>query len=702
VDAIPPGHPDRRGYLSNLSLVLRLRFERTGALADLDAAVEASRAAADATPAADPSRRGYLSNLGAVLGSRFERTGALADLDAAIEAARAAVHATAPGHPDLAARLSSLGVMLRDRFGRTGAQADWDAALSMYARAAEVHQAPPSVRILAARSAALLAAHSEPHRAASLLEAAVRLLPQVAPRQLERSDQQHAIGRFAGLAGDAAALALADPGLADGEPAARALGLIEAGRAVLLSQALDTRSDLTDLRRHHPGLATRFAELRDHLDQPSGESASGTRPDADKPDRAAQDRHQLAGELTSVLGQIRALDGFTSFGLPPTTNELLAEAAPGPVVTFNVSAYGSDALLLTADGITSLPLHGMSYSTVVNRINSFRQALHTSTDPGASSPERMAAQKKLLEILGWLWDTAAEPVLDALSYGQSPPLGAAWPRVWWAPGGLLGLLPFHAAGHHTEPLARGQERRAVMDRVVSSYTPTIRALRYARQHARRAASTGGPTLIVAMPVTPGLHGGGALPYVPAEAARVCAVLPDPVMLAEPGIPMSGSSGIPTRANVLMQLPECLIAHFACHGDSDPVDPSRSLLLLHDYDSAPLTVASLAPINLDQAQLAYLSACSTAFTPEIKLTDEAIHLTTAFQLAGFPHVIGTLWETNDGLAVDVADTFYTTLRTSPRILDCNQAASSLHRAVRALRDKYPSAPSLWAAYLHAGS
>ena len=117
--------------------------------------------------------------------------------------------------------------------------------------------------------------------------------------------------------------------------------------------------------------------------------------------------------------------------------------------------------------------------------------------------------------------------------------------------------------------------------------------------------------------------------------------------------------------MLAQLPGCAIAHFACHGASDPADPSQSLLLLHDHDSDPLTVASLAPINLDHAQLAYLSACSTALTGDAELIDEAIHLTTAFQLAGFPHVIGTLWEINDAIAVTIADTFYTALRTSRR-------------------------------------
>jgi len=179
-----------------------------------------------------------------------------------------------------------------------------------------------------------------------------------------------------------------------------------------------------------------------------------------------------------------------------------------------------------------------------------------------------------------------------------------------------------------------------------------------------------------------------------------------VILSEPdtivGRPLSNSCGVPTKASVLRHLPGCPVAHFACHGASHPSDPSRSLLLLHDHDRDPLTVASLAPVNLDEAQLAFLSACRTAFTGTAELIDEAIHLTTAFQLAGFPHVIGTLWEINDKLAVDVADTFYTSLHTSSGTLDTSQAARSLHYAVRALRDKFPQTPSLWAAYLHAGA
>jgi hypothetical protein len=337
---------------------------------------------------------------------------------------------------------------------------------------------------------------------------------------------------------------------------------------------------------------------------------------------------------------------------------------------------------------------------VYDQIDAFYQALHTATDPEASSPDRKIAQARLREVLEWLWDRATEPVLETLGYRSQPAEGESWPRVWWAPGGWLSLLPIHAAGYHTDPPSE-QGRRTIMDRVISSYTPTIRALRYARQHSS-AAVPASRALIVAMPTTPGVA--GRLHHVPAETALLRSRLPRPVLLAEPDA-LEGEAeaqDTPTKANVLTRLPECSIAHFACHGASNPADPSKSMLLLRDHDSDPFTVASLAPVSLEHARLVYLSACSTAITADTRLLDEGIHLTSAFQLAGFPHVIGTLWEIDDALAVSVADNFYTALRGTDGALDTIQAAHALHHAVRALRDKIPATPTLWAAYVHPGS
>ena len=211
-------------------------------------------------------------------------------------------------------------------------------------------------------------------------------------------------------------------------------------------------------------------------------------------------------------------------------------------------------------------------------------------------------------------------------------------------------------------------------------------------------------MIVAMPVTPGLPGGGKLPNVMAEVAQVQALLPRPVVFDEPatGGADHRSSGLPTRANVFTQLPGCSIAHFACHGGSHPDDPSKSLLLLHDHDTAPLTVASLANIRHDRLQLVYLSACRTAFTSAGDLLDESINLASAFQLVGARHVVGTLWEINDATAVTVAAAFYRELRDVTGNLDTERSAIALHTSVRAVRDAYPLALALWAAYIHVGA
>ena len=707
----PADHPDRWAYSANVANKLWARYGRAGLAADLDAAISAGRAALDGVPSDHPDRAGVQSNLGLALRARFERTGDAADLVGAIEAGYAAVGATPAGHPDQARYQMAVAHTLVVKSGVSGVPADVQAAIGMCAQAAVNAAAPPSTRISAARAAASLAAKSQPGRAAELLEMAVRLLPEIAPRQLERSDQQHALGEFAGLSGDAAAVVLAaGAASADRDGAARALGLLETGRAVLLSQALSTRSDLTDLRQRHPGLATRFASLRDQLDAPArpsslaAETAPGTGSAAAEYQAIADDRHRLAAELAAVLEQIRGLDGFESFALPPASSELQAQASSGPVVTFSVSALRTDALLLTTDDVTCLPLPGLSQDKLIAEVEAFNSALEAASDPAASRTERLEAEVRLGATLEWLWDVAAGPVLDALGYDSQPGPDQDWPRVWWATGGLLGMLPLHAAGYHSGQEGQPQHR-TVMDRVVSSYTPTVRALRYARERASAAADTM-RSLIIAMPVTPGLPPGTELTNVTEEVGYVRSLVPDPVILSEPDAdiaePAADSAGTPTRATVLAHLDQCPIAHFACHGAADPSDPSRSLLLLHDHDRDPLTVASLSAVNLTHARLAYLSACRTAYTSTQTLIDEAIHLAAAFQLAGFPQVIGTLWEISDRTAAQTARDFYTALRTDEGSLDTGRAARALHQAVRDLRDAFPRSPSLWAAYLHAGA
>jgi CHAT domain-containing protein len=154
----------------------------------------------------------------------------------------------------------------------------------------------------------------------------------------------------------------------------------------------------------------------------------------------------------------------------------------------------------------------------------------------------------------------------------------------------------------------------------------------------------------------------------------------------------------THDAVLAGLPGARWAHFACHGLSDLRDPSAGRLLLHDHRAEPLTVLDVMRLHLEDAELAFLSACETA-RAGVQLPDESVHLASAFQLAGFRHVIATLWPIGDRPAVRVAAGVYTALT---RDGEARAAAAALHAAIRQMRAVLPEQPSVWAAYTHSGA
>jgi tetratricopeptide (TPR) repeat protein len=697
-------HVDRAAALSNLGSALRERFNRSGSPADIAAAIQAHSEALDAVRADRPDRGLYLTNYANALLARGASAGSLGDLREAIGMLETA-STTPPGtdrsrdDPYRAIYLYDLGNALRARAELTGSEQDRRAAIESYTSAVEAESAAPSVRVAAAGLMAEILVSPDPERHADVLATAVELLPRLAGRYLTRGDRQKALSGLSGLIADAAALTLMNERLPQAQRAERALRLLETGRTVIHTQTLDVRSDISDLRRRDVALADRFSELRDMLDPACIPVGDVTPLDGD----AHTDLYELSEEFNALLARIRELPGLESFAALPSPQELRRDAAPGPVVTFNISRHRNDALLLTTAAVLVVPLPKLRVRDVAERLEMMYQALADAALPDYAA--RVRAQTRLGEVLTWLWDAAAAPVLDALGYRQRPVSGT-WPRLWWAPGGLLGLLPIHVAGHHD---GSGD---AVPDRVVSSYTPTIRALRYAREKAASAAALEGSTrgsarsLVVAMSTTPAADGHPPpepLRYAGAEASAVATHLARPLVLASTDRDGTAAPVQVTRDAVRAELPDCSIAHFACHGATDPVDPSLSRLLLQDHATAPLTVASLAAVRLDRARLAYLSACHTAHQQGTALLDEAIHLASAFQLTGFPHVIATLWQLGDPIAIEVADEFYAYLAAG-QALDPDRAAIGLHHVINTLRagSRYRTVISAWAPYIHVGA
>jgi CHAT domain-containing protein/tetratricopeptide (TPR) repeat protein len=683
VAAIPSDHPKRPGPLSNLGAALQTRFRQSGTLADLDEAISVAHAAVRGVAANHPDRANTLSNLGTVLQKRFELSGTLADLDEAIATGRMAVAVTPGNHPDRALYMSNLGNALQTRFERTGALEDLDEGIATGREGAALDAASPWIRVQAAmcwgRIAASGARWSE---AAAGFGAAVGLLGRMTPRSLLRSDQEHILAGLTGLGSDAAACCIR-AGLTG-----RAVELLEQGRGVLLGQALDTRTDLTDLADSHPDLAQRFATLRDVLDH-AGEAderfaeASEKMSDAlnvEASVRLEADQRRVAAEaFEQVIEEIRGYPGFSDFLRPHHARELLAAAIDGPVAIINVSRFGSHALILTSEAVLEpIPLDEVTPKRILDNATRLLTALSDQLAPTGT-------QVQLTSVLEWLWDAIASAVLGRLGFTGPPLDGKPWPRMWWCLPGLLSYLPLHAAGYHDT--RSDAEPRTVIDRVACSYTPTLRALLHAR--AAHSTRTGIPArdfqvVAVSMPTT---AGAADLPGAQAEAAMLHRRFGTRVLT------LTGAQA--TRGAILQALPAARYVHFACHATANATDPSASCLLLADQQQ--LTVTDVAQLRLSDSLLAYLSACSTA-QPGANLPDEVIHLASAFQLAGYQQVIGTLWPIADHIAFSIADEMYANIAEA----DANGIAHALHAVTRRLRDQHARSVAMWASHIHSGT
>jgi CHAT domain-containing protein len=248
----------------------------------------------------------------------------------------------------------------------------------------------------------------------------------------------------------------------------------------------------------------------------------------------------------------------------------------------------------------------------------------------------------------------------------------------------LTVLPIHAAGHHPRHRTSTGSDDSVLDRVISSYTPTLTALARARQPV-----TPGPVhqLAIGMPTTPGLP---PLPAVPAELEVLARHFPpgqDHCQLVESQA---------TRANAVDAAIGHSWVHLACHAAQQHADPDRSGFALWD---GTLSITDLAAQPTQNRELAYLSACQTA-AGSTRYLDEALHLAAAMQFLGYRHVIASMWTIADSPAPYVADSVYGTLTQSGKA-DPGQAAEALHHAVHTLRDTDPTNPLLWAPYVHLG-
>ncbi|MFF5225065.1 CHAT domain-containing protein [Dactylosporangium sp. NPDC000521] len=673
---VPAG--ERRGpVLDALANALFMRYMSTNAIADLDEVVAVRRAVL-ATRAEGAAPDGAaLHNLSVSLRFRFERTGDVADLDEAIEVGRAAADVV-DHDPGRESRLWTLGITLRTRFDHLGDRRVAQEAITLWQRVCGDVAVSLQTRIYAARDWGRMGVQlgDWPGALAGYTEA-IRLLPLLAWWGKGRAANEDVLGTMEGLAGEAAAAAVNCDRPDD------AVRLLEQGRTVLWSQLLDTRTDLDAVWTAAPELAREMVDIRAVLDANTDDATADS---AAEPQRAdAGQRFALASRWQEIVAEVRQRPGLEHFLLPPALDTLLPPPDTGPVVMVYTSPWRCDALVVRHSGVHVVPLRALTAADADQHLGEYLDALGRS-ERERTAAARLSAEIAVNDLLGWAWDTIAEPVLAALDVGRHEDDGRPWPRLWWCPSGQLQLVPIHAAGKHEQP------GEAVLDRVVSSYTPGLRALARARTDPRTPDTahdllSGERLLIVAMPTT-GDDRSLDLPEVRLERDHLISLLP-----SDRWTLLEGTDA--TRSRVLAALGDCGMVHFSCHGQQNPQRPSDSGVVL---DDGTLTVADIANAPHDR-RLAVLSACKTA-TVGTDVADEVVTLAAALHYSGWRHVVATLWSVWADAAADITCDLYTHAAAGGRLRP-DATALALHEAIRHDREHSPDHPTRWAPFVHIG-
>ncbi|PTD06930.1 hypothetical protein FCULG_00006387 [Fusarium culmorum] len=639
LSCVSDDHPDRETYQNRLASALSSRYDALKLSQGLEESIKLSRDVARAMTDKYTGRTSARGTFAILLQKQVrDGGGSLDDVNEAIEISQKALDLTPEDSPSRTEHWTMLGGLYVSKYTLSRLHSYMETAVEYYRSAVTHPTGDPLRRVIAATAIVHLCPEFD--QAYEIGLAALDMVPMLASvRSLETADRQYLLSHAAGLAANTAGAALR----IEKKPS-EALSILEQGRGLLASSLDEIRTDIKDLQNSFPELADEFVKLRSELDSSDNSSSK------EKDMLNGRRRHDAGKAFDYLLNQIRLKPGFEDFLGPLTTDQMLSAAARGPVVVINSSWMGIEAIIIQEEKLSSLAFENKKeYNAIYN------------------VPEHDYGSPETLELL---WNSVMDAILKELGFTETPSKGQEWPHVWWIPTGHLSRFPIHAAGLH-----RQRSGETVMDRVISSYSPSVKALVHGRRRRRMTPKGPAQALLVAMEQT---QNQAPLPKAMEEVELVSKICDS--MGVKSVVP--GSS----KQDALDHLRSSKIFHFAGHGYTDSTNPSKSHLCFGDVND-PLTVANLLELNLHEESpfLAYLSACSTGRVQDEDYIDESIHLISACQLAGFRHIIGTLWRVQDEHCVDVARITYETIKEEGMTDD--SVCRGLHKAMRLMRDAW---------------
>ncbi|KIK33641.1 hypothetical protein CY34DRAFT_813494 [Suillus luteus UH-Slu-Lm8-n1] len=655
----PVGHPDRSMSLNNLANSLSTRRVHRDSAEGLDQVIALHREALALRPVGHPDRPSSLNNLAKELSIRFDYLGNKEDFIESRESLHCALTLLTQHDPRRVIVHDSLATIYLSfhRSGLEGTGPDEDAD-SLNAAMHHLKTAADTVSgglLNRLQSGLRWVRHAAEYRHGTELDAyatSMQLMDAYMSTTASVSSRHSAMKNFPGtLAVDAASCALRSGDVR------RAVELLEQGRTLIWTQMARLRTPLDSLQTHGDhavALLQRFRDLSSLLDKPPVSHADDTQSvDAEA---AATQYRRLVGDWNGVVEEIRRVEGFSRFLLPPLFADLQEAAHDGPIIVLVASRSSCNAIIIPY----RQPPTSIQLPTDLEKLASLMLAFHDANGKDASPKGNQIA---LIKALRKLWDDVVCPVVKNL--GGFAPRGS---RIWWCPTLLFNFLPLHAAGEYR---TNGE---SLSQQYISSYTPSLTALIRARKSHDMCPSVSFAAIGQNCPAG---HS-STLDGVEPELEAVRRLLPPPPTVSFTKI----TSVDATKSRALSALRDNTWLHFSCHGTQKFTDPFNSAFLMRDQ---PLTLFDITQMDISRHQFAFLSACETA-VGDPTTPDEVIHLAAGLQFAGVKSVIGTLWKVNDWTVQRLVEAFYKKLCGDGK-MNSKRAARALHQAVHSLaRDK----------------
>ncbi|KAE9378287.1 hypothetical protein N431DRAFT_328263 [Stipitochalara longipes BDJ] len=573
------------------------------------------------------------------------------------------------------------------------------AALDMYSQLTKDTNVPAGVRLQAASTAAALTHNclNDTRKALEYICQSLELLPQAVLLYSSRPEQLRFIQTYHYVSSSATALTIAAR-----ESASVAIHRLESARAFLWDRLLNQISSVTELTREHPDLAETFNVLHNKMIRQS-ESLSVRQNALTLPREGNRlERERDTAKYEDILRVIRSKPEFSDFlRLPSQASGLQLFAVEAPIVYINISEYRSDALVITFNDTYTIPLFS---SSKMEDFKAIGERMLWAKNTLKKDEEQESALKEFKNVMKWVWETIARPILDGIDFSLYKKGRTGKPRVIWVSTGWMGVLPIHAAGDFlcSDSDASQMTSRCVHDLVVSTYTPSLKALKYARDRATtqqlKRVNLGdqrqGKALLVAMTKTPGMSENSDLPHALTEVEAV-----------KHGLENTMACELlhhPNSTAVKTQLKDANIVMFACHSQADQKDPSLSAILLQDCLAKPprFSVRTILGSEMEDCELVYLSSCESSANKNLTLANEGINIAGGFHMVGVPHTISGMWQLEDKVSLEVAKEFFREVKNGDGSIGGERAAEALHVSVQRQRKKAVE-PMLWGAFIHTG-